>query len=267
MAVDFDVDRAGEPRVDWPALPGSPRLRRGGAGTLLFLGFWWAVAQPQPAYLLPTPFQVGAALLTELASGAALRHLGQSLFHYVPGVLLGVLAGSAVGVAAGWNQVFDDASAPVVRVLRPIPPLAWIVFAIMWFGFGHLGAAFIVFIGAFWISFYNAYGGVEDASTDLMEAASTLGVRSDWRLLHRVVIPDAAPALFTGLRTSVGQSWMMVIAAELFGAPGVGYEIITSANNLAMPRSIAYMLIISGVFLLSDWAVRRVERRALAWRQ
>lgn len=270
MAVDFDLDRAGETGTGWPALPagpGSARLRRGAAGTALFLVFWWAMGQPQPAYLLPTPVEVGAALLGELASGAAFLHLGQSLLHYVPGVLLGVFAGSAVGVAAGWNQVFDDASAPVVRVLRPIPPLAWIVFAIMWFGFGHLGAAFIVFIGAFWISLYNAYGGVEDASTDLMEAATTLGVDSDWRLLRRVVLPDAAPALFTGLRTSVGQSWMMVIAAELFGAPGVGYEIITSANNLAMPRSIAYMLVISAVFLLSDWGVRRLEQRTLAWRQ
>ncbi len=85
--------------------------------------------------------------------------------------------------------------------------------------------------------------------------------------LRRVVLPDAAPALLTGLRTSVGQSWMMVIAAEFFGAPGVGYEIITSANNLAMPRSIAYMLVISAVFLLSDWGVRELEQRTLAWRQ
>ncbi|MGM0371049.1 MAG: ABC transporter permease [Halobacteriota archaeon] len=270
MAVDFDLDRTEGIDAGWSgshAWLGGSRLRRGVGGTILFLGFWWLVAQPQPAYLLPTPVEVGQALVTELASGAAFVYLGQSLLHYVPGVVLGVLAGSGVGVAAGWNQVFDDASAPVIRVLRPIPPLAWIVFAIMWFGFGHLGAAFIVFIGAFWIAFYNAYSGVEDASTELMEAATTLGVDSDWRLLKRVVLPDATPALFTGLRTSVGQCWMMVIAAELFGAPGVGYEIITSANNLAMPRSIAYMLVISAVFLLSDWAVRTLEGRALAWRQ
>lgn len=268
MAVDFDLDRPGETDRWWdsPTWTGSARLRRGAAGAALFLAFWWLVAQPQPAYLLPTPIEVGIALLGEFESGAAFVHLGQSLLHYVPGVLLGVLAGSGMGVAAGWSQLLDDASAPIIRVLRPIPPLAWIVFAIMWFGFGHLGAAFIVFIGAFWISFYNAYSGVEDASTELMEAATTLGVDSDRRLLRRVVLPDAAPALFAGLRTSVGQSWMMVIAAELFGAPGVGYEIITSANNLAMSRSIAYMLVISTVFLLSDWGVRRLETQALAWR-
>jgi NitT/TauT family transport system permease protein len=71
----------------------------------------------------------------------------------------------------------------------------------------------------------------------------------------------------TGVRTSVGQCWMMVIAAELFGAPGVGYEIITSANNLAMERSVAYMLAISAVFLASDWGVRRLEARLLRWQQ
>ncbi len=279
MAVDFELEgpegAADEANVGkdqqtvtnrWPKTALGRRLVRGGVGTGLFLAVWWVIGQGYPAYLLPTPPEVGAAMVSEIASGAVFRHLGQSLLHYIPGVAGGVIAGSGVGILAGWSQVIDDASAPVIRVLRPIPPLAWIVFAIMWFGFGHVGAAFIVFIGAFWISFYNAYSGVEDTSTALMEAAATLGVTSDWRLLYRVVIPDAAPALLAGLRTSVGQCWMMVIAAELFGAPGIGYEIITSANNLAMPRSIAYMMVISGVFLLCDWIVRRFETKLLAWR-
>jgi NitT/TauT family transport system permease protein len=139
------------------------------------------------------------------------------------------------------------------------------VFAIIWFGLGHTGAAFIVFIGAFWITFYNAYSGVENSSRELLEVATNLGVDSEFRLIRRVVVPDATPELLTGLRTSVGQCWMMVIAAELFGAPGVGYEIITSANNLAMDRSVAYMLAISAVFLASDWGVRRLEARLLRW--
>lgn len=241
------------------------RVGRGLVGISAFLALWWVAGSTQPAYLLPTPPEVATAFWNELVSGAVFVHLGQSLRHYLPGVTAGVFAGGTVGIGMGWSTRLDDVLTPVTRVLRPIPPLAWIVFAIIWFGLGHLGSAFIVFIGAFWIMFYNAYSGVENASPELMETAATLGIASDWRLIRRVVLPEAMPELLTGLRTSVGQSWMMVIAAELFGAPGIGYEIITSANNLAMPRSVAYMFVISGVFLVSDWAVRRLERHLLAW--
>jgi NitT/TauT family transport system permease protein len=270
MMTEFDrTATTSDPRVptDATGAVNWGRVGRGTVGTLAFLAVWWAAARGQPTYLLPSPFAVANALRVELASGALFVHLGQSLLHYVPGVTLGVGAGSAVGVVAGWSRPFDDVIAPVVRVLRPIPPLAWIVFAIIWFGLGHAGAAFIVFIGAFWISFYNAYGGVRDASTDLVEVAATLGVTRDRRLLRRVVLPDAAPALLTGLRTSVGQCWMMVVAAELFGAPGIGYEILTSANNLAMERSVAYMLVISAVFVASDWTVQRLEASLLSHRR
>lgn len=243
------------------------RLWYGFVGTAGFLAVWWAGGREVPSYLLPTPGEVAGALWAELVSGELLVHLGESLLHYIPGVAVGVVAGGLLGIGMGWSLVIDAVLTPVVRVLRPIPPLAWIVFAIIWLGLGHTGAAFIVFIGAFWITFYNAYEGVESASRDLIEVATTLGVDTNRRLLWRVVIPDALPGILTGVRTSVGQCWMMVIAAELFGAPGVGYEIITSANNLAMARSIAYMLVISVVFLLTDWAVRRVRSYLLDWQQ
>jgi NitT/TauT family transport system permease protein len=273
MAVEFDPVSGAGPRerrrltrevfgreVDFA------RFLLGGAGTGAFLAVWWYAASTQPSYLLPSPLEVAVALRTEIESGQLFVHLGQSLSHYVPGVLAGVVAGSLLGIAMGWSRILDATLTPVVRVLRPIPPLAWIVFAIVWFGLGHAGAAFIVFVGALWITFYNAYSGVENASRELMEVAATLGVDSDRRLLRRVVIPEAMPEILTGVRTSVGQCWMMIIAAELFGAPGIGYEIITSANNLAMERSVAYMLTISAVFLASDWGVRRLEARVLARR-
>ena len=272
MATEFDPVTGSSRSHSEPTTTGAlgrqwnlTRVWRGFAGAAGFLGVWWLVGREVPSYLLPTPDEVIGALWTEVMSGQLFIHLGESLLHYVPGVTIGVVAGGLLGVGMGWSQFIDDVLTPVVRVLRPIPPLAWIVFAIIWLGLGHTGAAFIVFIGAFWITFYNAYEGVENASRDLMEVAATLGVDSDRRLLRRVVIPDALPAILTGVRTSIGQCWMMVIAAELFGAPGVGYEIITSANNLAMARSIAYMLTISAVFLLSDWAVRRVRVHLLDW--
>nr|WP_245781374.1 ABC transporter permease [Halopelagius inordinatus] len=232
-------------------------------------------------YLLPSPVEVATAFVVELVAPTTvavpftaveipatrlLANLLQSLMHYVPGLVVGSLLGIALGVAMGWNESLDAALTPVTRFLRPIPPLAWIVFAIVWIGIGHGGAAFIVGIGAFWINFYNAYAGVEGVSADLREVAASLGVDDDVTMIRKVVVPAASPSIMTGLRTSIGQCWMIVVAAELFGAPGVGFQIINAAQNLSTDVSVAYMVVISLVFLVSDGLFRRVERRVLVWR-
>ncbi|SFR91116.1 NitT/TauT family transport system permease protein [Halomicrobium zhouii] len=258
------------------------RYRRGLGGLLAFLLVWWLTASTtEPSYLVPGPAASALAFLDLFATttavvvpllGATLvlptgvAHLAQTLFHYVPGLLLGALCGAGLGLAMGWNGALDDWLRPLVRVLRPIPPLAWVVFAIVWFGIHHTGAAFIVFVGAFWINFYGAYGGVEGVATELTDAAATLGVERDLSMLKLVALPSAAPQLLTGFRTSIGRCWMIVVGAELFGAPGVGYEIVNASNNLAMATSVAYMILISLAFLCMDVGFRLVERRVLAWR-
>ncbi|AUV82593.1 nitrate ABC transporter permease [Salinigranum rubrum] len=258
------------------------RHLRGLGGLGIFLAVWWVgAATTQPSYLVPGPLDSTRAFLELFATSTSvvvpvvraevvlptgLAHLAQTLFHYVPGLLLGATAGIGLGLATGWNETLDDWIQPLVRVLRPIPPLAWIVFAIVWFGIHHTGAAFIVFVGAFWINFYGAYGGVEGVSGELTDAASTLGVERDLSMLRLVALPSAAPQVLTGFRTSIGRCWMIVVGAELFGAPGVGYEIVNASNNLAMATSVAYMFLISLAFLCMDVGFRLVERRVLAWR-
>ena len=258
------------------------RYLRGLGGLTAFLIVWWIGAMmTQPSYLVPGPvasvrafvdlFATSTAIVVpvlglEMVLPTGLAHLVETLFHYVPGLLLGAGCGISLGLAMGWNGALDDWFRPLVRVLRPIPPLAWVVFAIVWFGIHHTGAAFIVFVGAFWINFYGAYGGVEGVSSDLTDAASTLGVERDLSMLKLVALPSAAPQVLTGFRTSIGRCWMIVVGAELFGAPGVGYEIINASNNLAMATSVAYMFLISLAFLCMDVGFRLVERSVLAWR-
>jgi NitT/TauT family transport system permease protein len=279
MAVETTSDTASET----PSLgeTDARRLVLGAVGTAGFLLAWQAAALAiGKSYLLPTPLAVVDAFVTELTASETLAlgfgvelpatrmvaKLVQSLFHYLPGLVVGSTLGISLGVAMGWNRTLDDALTPVTRVLRPIPPLAWIAFAIVWIGINHNGAAFIVGIGAFWINFYNAYSGVEGVPQQLKEVAGSLGVESDLRMIRTVIVPAASPSIMTGIRTSIGQCWMIVVAAELFGAPGVGFQIINAAQNLQMDVSVAYMLVISVVFLASDGLFRRVERRVLEWR-
>lgn len=283
--MSLETDRKSETTLTGEAFGielDAKRLLRGGVGTGVFLLIWWVAASFQPPYLLPSPIEVGAAFIVELTAPATFQFpfstftieltrlpvkLLESLYHYLPGLFIGSVLGIAMGVGMGWNSRLDDALTPVTRVLRPIPPLAWIAFAIVWIGIGHAGATFIVAIGAFWINFYNAYSGVEGVPEDLKEVASSLGVRDDLTMIRKVVLPSATPEIMTGIRTSIGQCWMIVVAAELFGAPGLGYEIINAAQNLALDVSVVYMLVISIVFLLSDSVFRRIERRLLVWRR
>lgn len=251
------------------------------AGFGSFLLVWYVAALFQPTYLLPSPVEVALAFWVELTAPALVgvpftgievpatrlvEKLVQSLYHYIPGLVIGTSLGVALGVAMGWDARVDGFFTPVTRVLRPIPPLAWIGFAVIWLGVNHNGATFIVAIGSFWINFYSASSGVEGVSEDLKEVAASLGVDDDLTMIRKVVLPAASPSIMTGIRTSIGQCWMIVVAAELIVGNGVGYQILNAAQNLAMDVSVAYMLVISIVFLVSDGLFRQVEARVLDWR-
>jgi NitT/TauT family transport system permease protein len=251
---------------------GGLRFRRGRSlaiqvGALAgFVLVWWAVALVTPENLLPRPPAVLAVLVADVSSGRVFELVYQSLRHYIPGLLIGSALGMAVGILVGWSRMADLSVGTVAGVLRPVPPLAWIPFAIIWFGLNDRGAAFIIAIVAFWINYYNAESGVRDVDDQLLEVAQSLGTKSDLGLVRRVVIPSATPELFTGFRTAAGQAWMVMVAAELLGVPGIGKHLWDAANFLQMQVVIAYMLVIGVLFLLSDRLIKLVEARALVWR-
>ena len=247
---------------------GERDLRRavlGALGIVAFTAVWWVAALFNPAYVLPAPDAVARTFVAELQSGAMVTALGQSVAHWLPGTIIGTVLGIALGVTLAWSDVADDAAAPLVRVLRPVPPLALIGFAIAWIGINDGGAAFIIAAGAFWINYYAAYGGVNSVSAEFVEVARSLGVTSDIGLIRKVVIPAASPEILTGIRTGIGRCWMLIIAAEIFGVPGIGRKILTASNNLSVDVVIAYILLMSLVYLVLDTGVEAIQGRVLAW--
>jgi NitT/TauT family transport system permease protein len=267
MAVDTGEERTHGGEIgSWLFDIDPLRAIRGTVGVLAFVGLWWLVALTQPSYILPTPAAVAESFVAEASSGAMLTALTSSIIHWIPGTVIGTGLGIAAGVTLGWSSYLDDFSAPVVRLLRPVPPLALIGFAIAWLGIGHAGAAFIIAIGAFWINFYAAYGGVEGVSDDLLDVARSLGVQGDIELIRSVVLPASLPEITTGIRTGIGRCWMLVVASEIFGVPGIGREILRASNNLRVDMVITYILVLSIMFLLVDTGFRAVQRRVIAWR-
>ncbi|TKX81130.1 ABC transporter permease [Halorubrum sp. SD626R] len=246
---------------------GDPRrLLRGAAGVVGFVAVWHLVSLTQPAYVLPSPAAVGDAFAEEFASGTMTAALRSSIRHWLPGTVVGTGLGVAAGVAFSWSGLLDDVTAPLVRTLRPVPPLALIGFAIAWFGINDAGAAFIIAVGAFWINYYAAYEAVEGVSEDLLDVGRTLGVRGDLDMVRSIVLPASLPGILTGVRTGLGRCWMLVVASEIFGVPGVGREILRASNNLLVDTVIAYILVLSLMYLLVDVAFRAVQRRVLVWR-
>ncbi|MHC3436813.1 ABC transporter permease [Natrialbaceae archaeon A-gly3] len=241
------------------------RLGLGIGGLIAFVGLWWIASLFQPDFVLPSPVAVAETFQAEVRSGEVTAALSDSLRHWIPGAVVGTSLGIAVGIALAWSSFLDDVWSPVVRVLRPVPPLALIGFAIAWFGINHAGAAFIIAVGAFWINFYAAYGGVEGISSDLLDVARSLEVNGDLELIRSVVIPAATPEIMTGIRTSIGRSWMLVVAAEIFGVPGIGRRIMRASNNLQVDVVIVYILVLSLVYLVVDGFFRVAQRRVLEW--
>ncbi|MBL0930336.1 MAG: ABC transporter permease subunit [Alphaproteobacteria bacterium] len=237
-------------------------------GLAIFLLLWEAA----PGFglisplLLPPPSSLPGAFWRDLQSGAWYEAIFNSLSHYLLGLALGSGLGVGLGVWAGVSPRFESATSYIVRVLRPIPGLAWVPFAIIWFGVSTGGATFIVAVGVFWINFYAAIAAVQAVDRDLIEVAEAFGHRSIRAKLAKIILPAAAPGILGGLRTGLGQAWMAVVAAELFGVPGLGQRMMQASSLLATEIVVVYMLTIAALYGLCDYLFVLWRDTLLKWK-
>jgi len=236
-------------------------------GLAVFLGLWEAV----PALdivsdtLLPPPSEIPGALWREIVGGHWLAAVGNSLEHYLTGLVLGSGLGIAGGIACGLSRRLELATAYVVRLLRPIPGLAWVPFAIIWFGVSPAGATFIIAIGVCWINFFAALAGVQAVDRNLIQVAEAFGHRTLWAKLTKVILPASTAAILAGVRTGLGQAWMAVVAAELFGVPGLGQRMMQASSLLATDIVVVYMITMAGLYGAVDALFIVIRDRLLQW--
>ena len=251
-----------------PSLPTWIRTPLGMLGLVAFLAIWEAVPKLglMSPTLLPTPSQLPQAFLREVRSGIWLDSVLLSLQHYLIGLACGVGAGVALGVATGLWRGLEWSLAWVVRTLRPIPGLAWVPFAILWFGIDQTAAVFIIAIGVFWIVFFAAQGAIRSVDRDLVEVADAFGFTGPWQKLVKVLLPAALPGILVGVRTALGQAWMAVVAAELFGVAGLGQRMNQASSLLATDIVVVYMLTMAALYGLVDTIFVAMQSRALVWK-
>lgn len=238
------------------------------AGLVLFLAFWEfvPVLTPGAHALLPVPSQLPGAFWREVQSGVWLVCVGESLSHYLAGLLAGVTLGVVAGVATGVHPPLEWATAWITRILRPIPGLAWIPFAILWFGVEQTAAIFIIAIGVFWIVYFSAHGAIRSVDRDLVEVAAAFGFSTAWEKLVKVQFPASLPGILIGVRTSLGQAWMAVVAAELFGVSGLGQRMNQASSLLATDIVVVYMLTMAALYGIVDMAFMYAQSRLLIWK-
>lgn len=237
-------------------------------GLAAFLLIWEAVPYfgwVNPAFL-PPPSALPQAFMRELSSGAWLAAVLGSLWHYFVGLFVGAGLGVALGVLIGMSRIAEEATAWVVRVLRPVPGLAWVPFAIIWFGVTPGAAVFIIAVGVFWISFFAAQGAIRGVDRDLVEVADAFGFRSPWQRLFKILLPAAMPGILVGFRTALGQAWMAVVAAEIFGVAGVGQRMMQASSLLATDIVVVYMLTMAALYGLLDTGFVAFQRWVLRWK-
>ncbi|NPB01335.1 MAG: ABC transporter permease [Methanopyri archaeon] len=213
--------------------------------------------------LLPPPSKV-FAVFVEMPGQIAVN-AATSLYRVAVGYSIAAVSGVTLGVLMGAYKDVETALDLLVEIIRPIPPIAWIPMAIVWFGIGDASAFFIIFIGAFFPILLSTRAGVKHVDRIYIEAALNLGA-DDKALIRHVLLPAALPEILTGLRTGLGVGWMCVVAAEMIAAKsGLGYMIIEAQRVLATDQVIAGMLTIGVLGLLMDRGFRALEKRLLAW--
>lgn len=214
---------------------------------IALLLLWQLVASLKiyPPFLLPSPSAVLRSLIETSESGYLPQNIGISLGRQMTGFVLSVLFALPLGVFLGYSPRFREPVQPVLQLLYPIPGLAWVPLAILWFGIGVQSIIFVIFFSSIWPLLFNTQAGIASINPVYRRAAMALGT-SRWRTFTRVVIPAALPFILSGLRLTYGTSWRVIVGAEILSArSGLGFMIDNARGLLRGEEVIAGMITIA----------------------
>jgi nitrate/nitrite transport system permease protein len=239
-------------------------------GIGLVLLAWQALASSGLAKDLPSPAKTWQAsklyILEPLEKRGEmdqgiLRFTWYSLVLVAKGYALGLLIGTPLGLLLGVSSTFYKALDPVIQILRPVSPLAWLPLGLVLFQKSAPAAVFTIAICSMWPTVLNTALGVRSIPQDYLNVARVLRL-SPWRTLTKVLIPATLPYMFTGFRLSLGIAWLVIVAAEMLtGTPGVGGFLWQEYNSLIYEHIILCILTIGVVGFTLDRVMSLIERR------
>ncbi len=238
---------------------------------ILFVLLVWQIAtfDETVGKLIPGPIDVVKeffiSFVDPIGPYTLLGHVAWSMSRVFVGFGTAAFIGILLGLTSGWYRAVDAIFKPIVETIRPIPPIAWIPIAILWFGLGEMPKYFIIFIAAFNNVVINAYKGSKTIDPTLVGAAKMLGA-DDKQIFYSIVIPGSIPYIFSGLQVALSVSFTVLLAAEMVrSTEGIGWIIISGmAINDTTQIFVGIMTIGLIGFLLAT-VLRVIAKRALAW--
>ncbi|MGE0799699.1 MAG: ABC transporter permease [Lautropia sp.] len=242
---------------------------------LLVLGVWQllVVAGFISLQSFTSPVQVLAAL-KEVATGAnaalqgsLLDHMAASLQEVLLGFLIAASVGVPLGLLMGWSRIAFNVLDPLVELLRPIPPTAWVAISLLLFGLGLQQKLFVVFVATVSPILITSMDGVKTIDSIFLKVARTHNA-GQFDTVLKVIAPALLPSILTSFRVGLGMSWMVVVAAELIAAEaGLGFLLMQTYRIFRLDMMMAVMLVIGLLAFVMDRGLRRLQRRLLAWEE
>lgn len=235
------------------------------AGVLLLWGAL-STAGGIDRVLLPSPLEVLHSLLVALRDGSLLRHTCASLLRVLEGFAVAMVVAVPLGIAMGISQVLRGILEPLIELLRPIPPIALIPLAILWFGIEELSKVLIIGYGAFFPILLNTMAGFREVDRVHVRAAQALGAKR-FHIFRDVVLRSAFPFIVVGARVGMGMAFIVLVAAELIASTaGLGFLISDARYNFRTDQMFLGMAVIGVLGFALNKALLEVERRLLKWK-
>ncbi len=237
-----------------------------GGAILLWIAFGFVNAELKfiNPVMIPSPIEV-------LQAGWDLRavipaDIAISLLRAGEGFAIAAILGVLTGCLTGSSRIAANVIDPILELLRPIPPLAFLPMFIIWFGLGEVSKVLMIAFSAFFVIYVNTYQGVRYADPLLMRAAQSLGADRR-RAFFSISLPSAMPEIFTGLRLGMGMSFFVLVAAELLAADsGMGFRIQEARQQFRIDRMLYGAVQIGVVGFILFALLGKLESRALAWK-
>jgi nitrate/nitrite transport system permease protein len=253
-------------RIDWRRW--AARVLPPVAAMALLVAVWGALTQPGGNF--PTPgatFDAAAKLFADpfYRNGPNDQGIGWNVLFSLERVGLGfglaALVGIPLGFVIGRFALMHHAVAPIISLLKPVSPLAWLPIGLLVFKSANPAAIWTIFICSIWPMVINTAAGVKNVPQDYLNVARVLGL-SEWKVATRILLPAVMPYMLTGVRLSVGTAWLVIVAAEMLtGGVGIGFWVWDEWNNLNVAHILVAIFVIGFVGLLLEAGLVSLARR------
>jgi nitrate/nitrite transport system permease protein len=237
------------------------------AGFVGLIAVWWAIALFRPE-LMPTPPQALVENLDYIfhpfyRRGPGDLGLGWLLLASLRRVTIGFLLGAAVAIPVGFligmSRTAKLAIDPIIQILKPVSPLAWLPIALAIFNVADPSAIFVIFITSLWSTIINTALGVSSVPKDYQDVAQMLEM-SAWRRITKIILPASLPYIFTGLRISLGIAWLVIVAVEMLtGGIGIGFFVWDEWSRLNLSSVFLAVFVIGLTGLVLDYILGLIE--------